>query len=249
MAILVQSGDPGREETPPRLRENLRRRPQRAAAATEFARTLDMLDVTQLRIARLFGTTPRTIRRWRDGTRRTQRGVDIVLRLLAAGAITVAQVEEAAADPAPARANGGGAKGEPPAPRHAAPAPKQPALAPRRARTATLADPSPTTSVVEQVCALTSGTCRWPLGVPGQPGFRFCNSAVVTAPYCPRHRAMAYLAPRPGRGHGAHVEFVTYGRHGRPSIPSAFSATGASQAPKILLDRAGDLPGGAPPPA
>src|SRR6516165_4177364 len=133
MAILVQSGDPGREETPPRLRENLRRRPQRAAAATEFARTLDMLDVTQLRIARLFGTTPRTIRRWRDGTRRTQRGVDIVLRLLAAGAITVAQVEEAAADPAPARANGGGAKGEPPAPRHAAPAPEQPPL-PTQAR-------------------------------------------------------------------------------------------------------------------
>ena len=91
MATFIQSGDPGREETPPRLRENLRRRPQRAAAATEFARTLDMLDVTQLRIARLFGTTPRTIRRWRDGTRRTQRGVDIVLRLLAAGAITVAQ--------------------------------------------------------------------------------------------------------------------------------------------------------------
>jgi hypothetical protein len=141
MAILVQSGDPGREETPPRLRENLRRRPQRAAAATEFARTLDMLDVTQLRIARLFGTTPRTIRRWRDGTRRTQRGVDIVLRLLAAGAITVAQVEEAAADPAPARANGGGAKGEPPAPLRAEPAPEeQPALAPRHARTAARAD-------------------------------------------------------------------------------------------------------------
>ena len=140
MAILVQSGDPGREETPPRLRENLRRRPQRAAAATEFARTLDMLDVTQLRIARLFGTTPRTIRRWRDGTRRTQRGVDIVLRLLAAGAITVAQVEAAATGPAPARINGR-AKGEPPAPLRAAPAPEeQPALAPRHARTAARAD-------------------------------------------------------------------------------------------------------------
>ena len=141
MAILVQSGDPGREETPPRLRENLRRRPQRAAAATEFARTLDMLDVTQLRIARLFGTTPRTIRRWRDGTRRTPRGVDIVLRLLAAGAITVAQVEEAAAVGPGGSRVGGGAKGEPPAPLRAEPAPEeQPALAPRHARTAARAD-------------------------------------------------------------------------------------------------------------
>ena len=229
MTISVHSDTPERGEVP------LRQRRPRAAAATEFARALDMLDVTQLRIARLFGTTPRTIRRWRDGTRRTQRGVDIVLRLLAAGAITVAQVEEAAADPAPARANGGGAKGEPPAPRHAAPAPKQPALASRRARTATLADPSPTTSVVEQVCALTSGTCRWPLGVPGQPGFRFCCSAVITAPYCPRHRAAAYLPRRTSRGHGVRIGFVAHGPQPAPvygpSTSGALPATGAARPP------------------
>ena len=237
MAILVQSGDPGREETPPRLRENLRRRPQRAAAATEFARTLDMLDVTQLRIARLFGTTPRTIRRWRDGTRRTQRGVDIVLRLLAAGAITIAQVEAAAAGPAPARTNG--TKPEPPAPLRAEPAPEeQSASAPRRARTAALANSS--LAVAEKVLALAPGVCRWPCGDLG-PDFRFCGDPVVEPPYCAHHRTLAYLAPRPGRGHGARG-FVVHGRHGRPPIPGA---AGASRAPIAR----GAFPSSAPPPA
>jgi hypothetical protein len=209
-------------------------------AAAEFRTALDALGVTQHRAGQWFGVNARSIRRWQRGDRHVPRGVGIVLRLLAAEMITVAQVEEVTV-PVPARTNG--AKPEPPASLRVEPAPEeQPALAPRRAGTVTLADPSPTTSVVEQICALTSEICHWPLGIPGQPGFRFCGSAVVTAPYCPRHRAAAYLARQPGRGHGSRIGFVVHGRHG-PSIP-----TGASRAPKVLFD-AGDLPGSAPPPA
>jgi len=198
-------------------------------ATTEFA-TLDVLGLTQCRVARWFGVGPRSVRRWKSSARRTPCGVSIVLRLLAAGTVTVAQVELAAA-PAPARTNGR-AKPEPPAPQRAEPAPKQSASA--RTKTATLA---------EKLLALVPGTCRWPCGDdPQHPDFYFCSAPTAKPPYCPRHRAVAYLAPRAGR-------FVTYGRHGRPSIPDAFSATSASRAPKVLLDRAGDLPGSAPPPA
>jgi hypothetical protein len=69
MAILVQSGDPGRKETPPRLREDLKQQHQRATAATEFARTLGVLNIAQRRVARLFNVTPRHIRRWQHGNR------------------------------------------------------------------------------------------------------------------------------------------------------------------------------------
>ena len=189
MASLSQSGDPGREEAPPRLREDLKQRHQRATAAAEFRATLGALGLTPRHAARIFAVGPRSIRRWQDGARGVPRAVILVCRLMAVKAVTVAQVEAAAASPAPARANGGSAKGEPPAPRPAASAPKQSASAPRRAGTATLADPSPTISVVEQVCALTSEICHWPLGVPGQPGFRFCcqcscRAALLPTPSC-----------------------------------------------------------------
>jgi len=208
-------------------------------AAAEFCTTLDALGLAQCRVARLFAVGPRSVRRWRDGTRRIPRGVDIVLRLLAAGEITVAQVEEIAFS----TQTNGSAKGEPPAPLRAEPAPEQSTLA--CAQAATLAGPGPTTA--EKLCALAPGTCRWPGGDPRHRDFHFCGASVVAGPYCESHRAMAYMAPRTGSG--PRVGFVAYGRHGRPSIPGAFSATGASRPPKILLDRAGGLPGGAPPPA
>jgi hypothetical protein len=199
----------------------------RAAAAAEFRATLGALGLTPRHAARIFAVGSRSIRRWQDGARGVPRAVTLVCRLMTVGAVTIEQVEEVAV-PVPARANGG-AKGEPPAPLRAEPASDQSTLA--RAEAAALADSSSTTA--EKVLALVEGACRWPLGVPGQPGFRFCCSAVVTAPYCPRHRAAAYLARQPGRGHSAHAGFVTYGRHGR-----TFSAAGASRAPKILFDRA-----------
>ena len=230
MAILVQSGDPGREKTPPRLREDLRQRRPRAAAVTEFDAALTTLGIKHRSAAQWFRTSERNIRRWKSGARRTPPGVMVTVRLMMAGKVGPADVE-LAAGPAPARTNGR-AKPEPPAPQRAEPAPKQSASA--RAKTATLA---------EKLLALVPGTCRWPCGDdPQHPDFYFCSAPTAKPPYCPRHRAVAYLAPRAGR-------FVTYGRHGRPSIPDAFSATSASRAPKVLLDRAGDLPGSAPPPA
>jgi len=211
-------------------------------SAAKFRAMLDVFGLTQQRVARWFNVTPRAVRRWQQGSRRLPIGIIVLVRLLTAGTVSLAEVELAAASIS-ARTNGR-AKREPPAPLRAEPAPEeQPALAPRRARTAARADLDLTTA--EKVCALVPETCHWPLNDPRDRDFHFCGAPVVVAPYCPRHALQAHLAPRPGRGVGC----VTDGRHGRPSIPGAFSATGASQAPKILLDRAGDLPGGAPPPA
>jgi hypothetical protein len=153
-----------------------------------------------------------------------------VFRLLAAGVITIDQVEQAAIS-VPAR-TGGSAKGEPPA----EPASDQSALA--RAKTTALANSSLT--VAERVLALVPGVCRWPCGDLG-PDFRFCGDPVVEPPYCAHHRTLAYLAPRPGRGHGIRG-FVVHGRHGRPPIPSA---AGASRAPIAR----GAFPSSAQPPA
>ena len=165
-----------------------------SVAATEFHAMLNALGLTQHRIAKLLNVTPRTIRRWQHGDRRIPRGVGIVLRLLAAGAITIAQVEEAAI---PARTNGSAPKESHPL--LAAP-PEQSALA-------------CTFTTAEKVCALPANACCWPYGDPRRPDFYFCGAPVAEGPYCKHHRAMAYLAPRPGRAHGRQPA------HGRPSPP------------------------------
>jgi hypothetical protein len=158
-----------------------------SVATTEFRAALDVLGIAQRRVAQLFGVGPRSVRRWQCGDRRVPCGVGIVLRLLAAGTVTVAQVEQAAAGPIPVRTNGS-AKLGPPAPLLDEPAPEQSALA--RAKAATLADPGMSTA--EKVCALASDVCRWPCGDPGHPDFHFCGSPVARRPYCEHHRAMAY---------------------------------------------------------
>jgi hypothetical protein len=76
-----------------------------SAAATKFGATLAELGLAQCRVAQWFGVSPRAVRRWRRGDRRAGRGVNIVLHLLATRAITVAQIEEAAAS-IPARDGG-----------------------------------------------------------------------------------------------------------------------------------------------
>jgi len=221
MTILVHSGAPERGKTPLRLREDLRQRPQRAAAATEFRATLAEFGITQCRAARLFGVGPRSIRRWAHGDRRTPRGVNIVLRLLATGAVTVAQVEQAAA-PLSIRTNGS-VKPEPLIP--VRPAPKQAAAsAPVRTNgdikpepLIPIFDDAPSESLVpvgpadlglaEKVYALAPGACRWPCGDPRYPDFHFCNNPVTRGSYCARHHAAAYLAPRSGE-HGARIRPV-----------------------------------------
>ena len=43
-------------------------------------------------------------------------------------------------------------------------------------------------------------TCCWPIGEPGQPGFRFCVSdAIAGKPYCPEHASVAYVKARDRR--------------------------------------------------
>jgi DNA-binding transcriptional regulator YdaS (Cro superfamily) len=157
------------------------------AEATEFRATLGALGIAQHRVAQLFGVGPRSVRHWQAGDRRVPCGVSIVLRLLAAGTVTVAQVEQAAV-PISARTNGG-AKPKPPTSLLVAPAPEQSALARTK-----LADPGLTTA--EKVCALTPEACRWPCGDPGRPDFHFCGDPVAKRPYCERHRAMAYVTSR-----------------------------------------------------
>jgi len=163
-----------------------------SVAATEFRATLGALGLAQTRVAEMFAVSPRSVRRWQRGDRRIPCGISIVFRLLAAGVITVDQVEQAAV-PVPARTNGS-AKSEPPVPLLVEPAPEQSALAPA------LANLSLTTA--EKVCALTPEACRWPYGDPRHPDFHFCSDPVARGPYCEQHHALAYFADS---GHGARI--------------------------------------------
>jgi hypothetical protein len=62
--------------------------------ANQFRAALDRLNLSQIGAARLFGTDPRTARRWALGERSIPECVAIVLRLLLAGKITVEDVEK-----------------------------------------------------------------------------------------------------------------------------------------------------------
>src|SRR5262245_4263674 len=181
-----------------------------ASATTELRETLGAVGIAQHHVAQLFGVSPRSVRRWQHGDRHIPCGVGIVLRLLAAGAVTVAQVEQAAVS-APARTNGD-AKSEPPALLLVEPAPEQSALTPAKA--ATLADSGLTTA--EKVIALALGACRWPCGDPRHPDFHFCGEPVAQSPYCDHHRTIAYMAPPTGGRHGARIRLVTQWDHQRP---------------------------------
>jgi GcrA cell cycle regulator len=167
-----------------------------AVAATEFRATFDALGLTQQRVARWFNVGARSIRRWRDGERRVPCGVGIVLRLLAAGLVTIDQVERAAGA-IPAQTNGAELGASAPLP--GAPAPEQSALAPAAA--AALADPENLTTAAK-VVALAPGDCRWPLGDPARADFCFCGNSVTERPYCAHHHTLARAAPRTSSGQG-----------------------------------------------
>ena len=50
------------------------------------------------------------------------------------------------------------------------------------------------------ILSLTERMCRWPIGDPRSPGFRFCGRAAVPGQsYCAEHAAQAYQAPRSRR--------------------------------------------------
>lgn len=42
------------------------------------------------------------------------------------------------------------------------------------------------------IAELTDTSCRWPMGDPDEPTFRYCGSAKRAGSYCPRHARMAY---------------------------------------------------------
>jgi hypothetical protein len=146
--------------------------------------TLGGLGIPQQRVARMLGTTPRHLRRWRSGERRVPFGVAILVRLLAAGMITIDQVEAAA------RVDGGAPKFES-APGESDGGSIDP-LSDDDGGDGALVESD---SVASKVLALTPGACRWPEGNIDDPaGFRFCAApAGVGHSYCPEHRARATL--------------------------------------------------------
>jgi GcrA cell cycle regulator len=60
---------------------------------------------------------------------------------------------------------------------------------------------APVRAVVRPFPRTASGrACCWPIGEPGQPGFRFCAAEALSAkPYCPEHAAVAYVKARDRR--------------------------------------------------
>ncbi len=91
---------------------------------------------------------------------------------------------------------------------HRAAAPRAAAAAPRIVRGATAlaiqpqtaaeAEPQTFESVVlpmslrVTIVELKEAMCRWPLGDPTSPDFRYCGSPVATGPYCAHHGRLAY---------------------------------------------------------
>ena len=146
--------------------------------ATEFRAAIVALGIAQTRVAELFDVGPRSVRRWQRGDRRVPRGVGIVLRLLAAGTVTIDQIEQVAVPVSAGRT----------AKRSLRLAVKTPALA---AEAATFADSG--LSTAEKVYELAANGCRWCEGDPQRPDFFFCDATTEKGPYCARHRARAYL--------------------------------------------------------
>jgi hypothetical protein len=171
-------------------------------APTEFHQALSGLNLAQQRVAQLFDVSPRAVRRWQHGERRVPRGLEILVRLMTDGVVTVEQLERAAVH----RTNGGpepaGVEDSPPLidesllvePPSEAPTDLAEGLG------GTIVPPNvaqcaESVTTAEKVAALTSRSCRWPHGDPASPEFRFCGEATTIPPYCEEHRGVAYMAP------------------------------------------------------
>uniref|UniRef100_UPI0022EB97CE GcrA family cell cycle regulator n=1 Tax=Falsiroseomonas oryzae TaxID=2766473 RepID=UPI0022EB97CE len=76
-----------------------------------------------------------------------------------------------------------------------------PQVAPAPVVVAAAPPPPPPAAVVRSFPRLsTLRACCWPIGEPGQPGFRFCAAEAITGkPYCPEHAAVAYVKARDRR--------------------------------------------------
>lgn len=66
----------------------------------------------------------------------------------------------------------------------------------RRAPVQKRPDPMPEEPVIGDgatILTLTKSSCRWPIGHPGEEGFKFCGAGTEdNQPYCPYHARMAY---------------------------------------------------------
>src|SRR5262249_48716237 len=136
--------------------------------------------------------------------RRVPCGVGIVLRLLAAGAVTVTQVEQAAVS-APARTNGS-VKPEPPVP--------------------LLVEPVPGRTTAEKVYALASTACRLAYCDPRPSHFHFCGNPVAEGSYCEHHCALAHehgarIAQRDQSASSARLKGFRYAAPVTLSVPPA----------------------------
>ncbi len=83
---------------------------------------------------------------------------------------------------------------------------EMPAATPKTVQHPVTAVPPPPQTVERRpIVTIGSKPCCWPIGEPGTPAFRFCNSfAVAHKPYCEQHCARAYTSPRPTSAqHGA----------------------------------------------
>ena len=55
-----------------------------------------------------------------------------------------------------------------------------------------------------RVVELSSQSCRWPIGHPGEENFHFCTQrAIQGKPYCIEHSAVAYVKAKPKAGEAA----------------------------------------------
>jgi hypothetical protein len=164
----------------------------------EAREMLGALGISQTRVGRLFGVEPRAIRKWRRGDRPIPHGVGIVLQLLSAGTVALAQVEEAAA-----LVNGSADSG--------------PALVDSEPLVAAVIPVDPD-SVAQKIVALQLGDCRWPVGSIDDPvGFRFCCAPATVGSYCAAHHAMSrrpwipralYRRIRDQEGSASHARFA-----------------------------------------
>jgi GcrA cell cycle regulator len=66
------------------------------------------------------------------------------------------------------------------------------------------AAPAPAPRPAPRVVELSSHSCRWPIGHPGDAGFHFCTArAIQGKPYCVEHAAVAYVKAKPKAGEAA----------------------------------------------
>jgi hypothetical protein len=154
---------------------------------------LSALDLSRIQLAQLLGYTSRTVRRWVSGTRAVPRETIILLRLVLAGKIAIADIAAAAA------------------------------ARPRRdiePDAVPTADQEPAAERGVGIGQLNSRVCRWPLWgneTPAADRMRFCGeAAIIGSPYCSAHAATAAPPPRNYEAPAGRGQFGC-----KPNLPAA----------------------------